>query len=158
MDLWGNLNLKDDNHHVVISILQEQAKLLENKTESVLKVRLETVNLLPKMISDSTYPSLEKQKKPRYPIATNFNIVSPGLDNYTYTLFTVYHNPETEFPVELDTSIEEVAPHTPCDNEREFLNHLHLVLSSEKVTNAIKTIYSKSKTLKAEVRKSDFFF
>src|SRR5699024_11798523 len=47
---------------------------------------------------------LNESKESKYKLATNFSIVSPILDNYTYVLFTVYSNPESNYPVLIEVN------------------------------------------------------
>ncbi|MCB2287047.1 hypothetical protein LGK99_07980 [Clostridium algidicarnis] len=65
-----------------------QAKLFEKKVKGELFIRLLKIN-----ISDN---------KSKYSLGTNFEIVSPSLDNYSYTLFTVYSRVETDYPIGIE--------------------------------------------------------
>lgn len=82
----------------------------------------------------------------KYNIATTFNIVSPVLDNYTYVLFTVYSNPESNYPVLICVSNNGDHDNIKYGkNEVEFIKALTLILGSDKTTETISTLYSKSK-------------
>ena len=64
----------------------------------------------------------------KYPLATNFNIVSPRLDNYSYTLFSIYSKVEKDYPLSIEcnylegnTSKTDTTYNYDCNNEEEFI-------------------------------------
>ena len=136
-NLW---NLNDIDKKVSNSpnlILVEQAKYFEKSLKEVLYAR----------ISNTT---LETSELLDYKLATNFSIVSPTLDNYTYTLFTVYSNPESNYPLGISVNtnnynIDILDVDYTCNNETEFIDKLSEILSSEKTTEIITVLYSKSR-------------
>ncbi|AOR24140.1 hypothetical protein [Clostridium taeniosporum] len=133
-NLW---NLKDIDRKASNSpnlILEEQAKYFEKNVKDVLYARIANVKLKEFMSSD-------------YKLATNFSIVSPTLDNYTYVLFTVYSNPESNYPVgiSLNDNKDYIDIDHTCNNEKEFIDTLSKILGSEEVTEIITVLYSKSK-------------
>ena len=73
--------------------------------------------------------------------------MSPVLDNYTYVLFTVYSNPECNYPVLI--SVNDNGSNDDdkyeCRNEPEFIKALTAILGSDKTTETISVLYSKSK-------------
>lgn len=129
-NLW---NLKDIKNSPNI-ILEEQAKYFEKGVDDVLYAKVNNVKL-------------NELKVSRYKLATTFSIVSPVLDNYSYVLFTVYSNPESNYPVLI--SVNDNGEHDnieyECTNEKEFINSLSEILSSDKTTETISVLYSKSK-------------
>ena len=115
-------------------ILEEQAKYFEKGVDDILYAKVNNVKL-------------NESKESRYKLATTFSIVSPVLDNYTYVLFTVYSNPESNYPVVIsvnDNGEEDNIEHE-CRNEKEFIDSLSKILSSDKTTETISVLYSKSK-------------
>lgn len=134
-NLW---NLKDIDKKVANSpnlILEEQAKYFEKSLKDVLYARI-------------TNTKLKELYLVRYSLATNFSIVSPTLDNYTYTLFTVYSNPESNYPVAISVNDnkDNIDVDYTCCNETEFIDKLSGILSSEKITEIITVLYSKSRS------------
>ncbi len=136
-NLW---NLNDIDKKVSNSpnlILVEQAKYFEKSLKEVLYARISNTTLKASELLD-------------YKLATNFSIVSPTLDNYTYTLFTVYSNPESNYPLGISVNtnnynIDILDVDYTCNNETEFIDKLSEILSSEKTTEIITVLYSKSR-------------
>jgi len=134
-NLW---NLKDINKKVASSpnlILEEQAKYFEKAVKDVLYAKIINTKL-------KNNDGIQE-----YKLATSFNIVSPTLDNYTYTLFTVYSNPESNYPLSISVNNNEeyIDFDYTCNDENEFIKDLAEILSSTKITEIIEVLYSKSK-------------
>ncbi|MET3698386.1 hypothetical protein SAMN05877753_10926 [Bacillus oleivorans] len=136
-DLWGFSKLnKSDLKSMPQGILKEQGDLFEKKTDGKLLLKTST-------------RSLTIKADERYGLATNFEIVAPYLDGYSYTLFTMYSMPETDYPVAItlnSTKVDDVFIDFDfeCNNEAEFLNVLGTILGSEDTTKVVKNLYSKS--------------
>jgi len=133
-NLW---NLKDIDKKTANSpnqILEEQAKYFEKNVNDVLYAKIANVKLKEFELSE-------------YKLATNFSIVSPTLDNYTYVLFTVYSNPEANYPLGISQNDgkDYVDIDYTCNNDKEFIDTLSKILGSEEVTEIITVLYSKSK-------------
>ena len=85
-----------------------------------------------------------------YSIATKFELVVPALDNYTYTLFIMYSNPEKNYPLSItvgsamEDDLENFNPNYECKNKEEFIDALRAILSSEAVKEVVKTLYTKA--------------
>lgn len=134
-NLW---NLQDIDKKVANSpnlILEEQAKYFEKTIKGVLYAKIINTRL----------KNIEGVQE--YKLATSFNIVSPVLDNYTYTLFTVYSNPESNYPlaISVNNSEDYIDFNYTCNNESEFIRDLSEILSSKKIIEIIEVLYSKSK-------------
>lgn len=137
LDLWGELDLDITNRKDPFVILNKQAELFERKTKHVLSIILVKINL-----NDSTS---------KYQLATNFNIVSPALDNYSYTLFSIYSKVEKDYPLSIECNyLRENKSKTDteydyeCNNEEEFIETLREILQSREVKKIIATLYNKS--------------
>lgn len=137
LDLWGKIELSTSSDNDPFAILNKQAELFEKKTKEILFIRLVKINL-----SDNTL---------KYPLATNFNIVSPRLDNYSYTLFSIYSKVEKDYPLSIECNyLEENTSKTDtvydydCNNEEEFIEALRKILQSSEVKKIISTLYNKS--------------
>lgn len=136
-NLW---NLKDIDKKVSNSpnlILEEQAKYFEKATKDVLYAR----------ITNTRLKNEEKFAVEGYKLATNFSIVSRQLDNYSYTLFTVYSNPEANYPlaIAVNDNKDYIEFDYTCNNETEFIDALSKILGSEKTTEIVQVLYSKNK-------------
>jgi hypothetical protein len=136
-DLWGFGQLDVDGlKGTSYGILKEQKEIFENKTSGILKIEINSRKLVFKdQIKD-------------YKLATNFDIVAPALDRYSYTLFSMFSKAEKDYPLALINSFEEEdlfdGYHYTCNNEAEFIDALNKILSSEETTAVVKNLYSKS--------------
>ncbi|WIV92105.1 hypothetical protein QNH49_22585 [Bacillus bombysepticus] len=136
-DLWGFSKL-NKNHikSMPHGILKAQADLFEKKTDNKLLIRTSTRNL-----------SIKADNK--YGLGTNFQIIAPQLDGYSYTLFTMYSMPENDYPVAITLNASKYNNILPtfdyeCTNENEFLEALGEILGSENTTRIVINLYSKS--------------
>lgn len=133
-NLWNLKDIKNNIKNSPNAILEEQAKYFERGVDSVLYAKVSNVKL-------------NEIEKTQYKLATTFSIVSPVLDNYTYVLFTVYSNPECNYPVLI--SVNDNGSNDDdkyeCSNEPEFIKALTAILGSDKTTETISVLYSKSK-------------
>lgn len=138
--MWKLNNIDREIKDSPNSILEEQAKHFEKATNSTLYARIENVKL-----------TQIKNQEIGYALATNFSIVSPGLDNYTYRLCTIYSNPECNYPLAItvnkkkDEDFGYFEPDYECNNETEFTKALEEIIGSQKTTDIVLTLYSKSK-------------
>jgi hypothetical protein len=139
-DFWsfGNLSKGDltDTPH---GILKAQADYFEKRVKDTLFIKLNTKRI--------------KSTDIEFGLATSFDIVAPMLDGYTYTLFTLYTKPETDYPVAIDRNIKEDSEVEDLDssyfdyishNEEEFKNNLQEILGSPSTNSIVKNLYSKS--------------
>ncbi|MGG1555440.1 hypothetical protein [Paenibacillus ferrarius] len=136
-DLWGELELEDQASSDFMGILREQAELLEIKTNFVLQARLQKINLM-------------SNTRGNFTMAINFNVISPRLENYTYTLFSLYFTPEIDYPVGIDYKSEDfgtAAFDYFCETEDELIECLRDLFSQRKVKSTINSLYNKSRNL-----------
>lgn len=132
-NLWNLKNIKSKIKNSPNIILEEQAKHFEKGVDNVLYAKIKNAKL-------------HEFKYSNYKLATNFSIVSPVLDNYEYVLFTVYSNPESNYPIIISLNNDEENEYEYlCKNEQEFISALTEILGSEKTTETISVLYSKSK-------------
>jgi hypothetical protein len=141
-DYWGFKNEKDlirETKNMADTILKEQFELIYDKTNGVIYGR-------PMFINVNT-------AKVAYKLATAFDIVVPNLDNYTKTLLILYTNPETEYPLAISIDktyaddMEDFSPEYTCNNFDQFDKAIREILSSERVSEIIKILYSKATAL-----------
>ena len=133
-NLWNLKDIDRKSANAPNLILEEQAKYFEKSVKDILYAKINNTKLKEFELLD-------------YKLATNFSIVSPTLDNYTYTLFTVYSNPESNYPVaiSLNDNKDYIDVDYTCNNETEFIDKLSEILGSEKITEIITVLYSKSR-------------
>lgn len=137
-NMWNLHNIEQEIKNTPNAILIEQANYFEKETKNVLYAKLYNMRL-----------SVDEEFK--YKLATSFVIVSPALDDYSYTLFTVYSNPESSYPVAISINENKeddyyfFVPDYECQNDKEFTEALAEVIGSEKTTEIVQTLYSKSK-------------
>lgn len=131
-NLWNLKGIKSNIKNSPNLILEEQAKFFEKGVDDILYAKINNAKL-------------NENEALKYKLATNFSIVSPVLDNYTYVLLTVYSNPESNYPVLISVNCDEDNNEYQCNNEKEFIDVLSKILGSEKTTETISVLYSKSK-------------
>lgn len=137
--LWNLKNIDNEVKNSPNAILREQAQFFEKETKSVLYAKITNI-------------TLPKSEDFEYRMATNFSIISPALDNYTYTFFTFYTNPESNYPLAIclnynkEIDLEDwFVPDYKCENDEEFEKAITEILGSDKVTEIVHILYSKSK-------------
>lgn len=141
MDLWSfdTKTLKGSIGDLPNSILKEQSEILSQKTEGVVYGTITNMKFEP--LDD----------KVNYNLATVFEIVVPNLDNYRYTLLTVYSRPESDYPVAISVGnspikdAENFSPSYECGNKKEFIDALTKILSSAQINKNIEVLYSKAR-------------
>lgn len=116
VDLWPDFRLEKVRSPK--SILKEQADLLSQKTNNVLKGDIGSVS----QQSETT---------------VGFSITSPFLNNYRYQLFYVKFNPATLYPVFLDG-------YGSCNDEADFVQKVKEILSAPTTIKIINSLYSQS--------------
>jgi len=131
---WNIRNLDKEIVNTPNGILEEQAKEFDKLAKSILYAIISNTKILGE-IED-------------YKLTTKFNIVAPQLDKYTYTVCVIYSNPEDDYPVNIkENGIDDTGLDigVKCNNKEEFSKELERIISSEKVSNVIRNLYSKSK-------------
>ena len=138
-DFWGFKDPKElerITQDMPDSILREQIELLAEKTNYVLYGKPNFIKVRSEYIE--------------YKIATVFDVVVPGLDNYSKTLLIMYSNPESEYPVSISigSSYEEdcdiFCPKYTCRESNEFEIAIKEILSSDDIMRIIQVLYSKA--------------
>lgn len=140
-NMWNLQNIDRGIKDSPNEILREQAAYFEKATKEILYARIDNIKL-----------KKEVKEYTKYALQTDFNIVCPTLDNYTYVVCSIFSNPESSYPLAItkNCSKEELEynfePDYTCNNEEEFAAALEGILSSEDTTNVVMNLYSKSKT------------
>lgn len=140
MDLWefNEKKLKNSAKELPNSILKEQADILSDKTGGVIYGTITNMKFTP------------DEAEVNYNLATVFDIVVPGLDNYRYTLLILYSRPEKDYPIAITvgSSLMEdtlyFQPECECENRQQFIEELKKILSSDEINKKIEILYSKA--------------
>lgn len=139
-DFWkfDEYSLKKATEGLPNSILKEQADILAKKTDGMIYGKVVNKKFTP------------QDKIVEYSLASEFEIVVPQLDNYSYTLFVLYSKPERDYPVAITVGsntiddAERFVPQYECQNSEEFIEALEKILSSDEVNKNIGILYSKA--------------
>lgn len=140
LDLWqfNEKSLKKTMQELPDSILEEQAELLHDKTGGMIYGRIINMKFRP------------QNEHIKYNMAAVFEAVVPQLDNYNYTLLTVYSRAENDYPVAVTAGKnmiddgENFVPEYECRNREEFIQALKAILSSDEVSRNISILYAKA--------------
>ena len=111
-DFWGEIGAT--GVRTPLSILREQAAALGPKTSHLVEAKVET-------------------RSYGQSIVHTFDLVVPGLDDYTYRLFEIEHDPNL-YPLSVRNEDLEFA------NEKDFTNWLRKQLSSEKTRKLVSNL------------------
>lgn len=124
-DLWGDLPFELDLR-TPLSILREQADLLNDKAQHVIEADLDI-------------------RAGSRRIEFDFDLKAPALGNYIFTAFTVRH-PITIYPVQISSHINETE--YTCNNEDELIGNIREILTSNEMRRIIASLVSQSRVLK----------
>jgi hypothetical protein len=117
-----------------LSILREQASLLESKTNGLVKAEVRSSGKL-----SSLYENGERFKEERPEFRHSFYLVAPALEDYRYLLFDVIHPVEKMYPLVIND---------PPHRKRKIKDESDFVHSEEEFKDALKKIFASEKTLK----------
>ena len=145
-DLWPESIGQTSDSLTPITILQEQAKLLGDKTQNIVTADVETV--------------IDNEK--RKPFVYGFYVVAPVLQNFRYRLLEVSHNIEL-YPLSIYVDEEIInenegwndieqenswsKKYFKAKDESEFIDLLKIIFSSNKTKRIIANLMSQSKQL-----------
>jgi hypothetical protein len=143
-DLWPNdLGLVDIKSP--LSILKDQAAMLGQKTQMIVKAEVGRGNL------EYYYRTAAINKEDLKKFLYEFYIVAPVLENYRYRLFSIIHDVDL-YPVEflLDVEIEEEIIGEEVDlrfalSESQFIDMLGHILNSNKTKKVIRSLLAQSR-------------
>lgn len=143
-DLWPNdLGLVDIKSP--LSILKDQASMLGQKTQMIVKAEVGRGNV------EYYFRSANIKKEDLKKFFYDFYIVAPVLENYRYRLFGIMHDIDL-YPVEflLDVEIEEEIIGEEVDllvahSESHFIDMLGRILNSNKTKKVIRSLLAQSR-------------
>ncbi len=129
-DLWGDIGVQKGPKPPVV-ILKEQAALLDQKTNNLLR--------------GEVISSISDLKEPGDKVVIHqFVIVVPALKNFRYELFSITQRIEDSYPVFFDIP-KKKDKKKGVYSEHEFEQYLHEVLSSDYTKNIIQNLLIQSK-------------
>jgi carboxylesterase type B len=145
IDLWPD-NLGDASGRAPAAILKEQARHLENKTNSMITGRIEP-SFLPKVTVMEKFGSDEDL------FMYEFHLEAPVLDYYRNNLFTIFHGIDL-YPVIVHTDDDAIKNelsgnvfHFTADNEEELLDILKKIFNSNKAVTIINSLLAQVKEI-----------
>jgi hypothetical protein len=139
-DLWPK-DIGHANMRAPVTILREQALLLGDKTQNLVKADVDTLS--PSLVDRMGSP-YQYYGQPESVFVHNFYLVAPALDNYRYKLFDIAH-PVDLYPVDfhLDEDIQEELLSQngkgtlSAQTEDEFIDILGKILNSRKAKHVV---------------------
>lgn len=111
-----------------VAFLREQANVLSDATNNVLRGD----------VSSNT-----RRRAGARVMYHELDIVAPALNDYRYSVLTVYHDPVSLYPLRLNANIDDET--IECHTEEAFLAQLKRILSSSTVRRVIETLLAQSK-------------
>ncbi len=143
-DLWPAI-LPTPEIPTPLSILREQASLLESKTNGLVKaeVRSSGVKLFAKerfVGGEQAEDGDEQVERVRPQIRHSFYLVAPALENYRYLLFEVASYVEDIYPLTINGSVGKFK----VESEDEFKKTLKKIFASEKTLKVIRSLIAQS--------------
>ncbi|HWE96490.1 MAG TPA: hypothetical protein VG269_21185 [Tepidisphaeraceae bacterium] len=129
-DLWP-MDFGPVDAHLPVVILREQAALLSKKTSGLVQAEVRT--------SSREHSAL----KIACDFEHRFYLIAPALDNYRYYLFMVGHGAADLYPVHFYPR-ESEGEDVELRSEKEFLNKLAEVFSSDDTRRIIQTLIAQS--------------
>ncbi len=153
-DLWPDIKTTA-NLKAPVNILREQAALLGNKTQNIVKAKVRSVSSdflkekkLIKQGDDMVHMTIVEDPSGFH---YNFFLVSPMLDNYEYAIFSISYSIEL-YPVRIRPDIDILKEITQsdrsqwilADSEAEFLEVLGKIFRAEKTKKIINALLVQS--------------
>ena len=124
-DLWGELPVTE-TAQTPVTILREQAALLEKKTENVLQ---ENINI---SAHDSKFRA-------------RFDIIAPSLDDYSYRVLSIGY-PVFMYPLQIFEEVTgAVARVRECRDEESFVQALGEILSHPRIKRVVTSLLVQSR-------------
>lgn len=128
-DLWGEISLTE-TVRTPVTILREQAALLEKKTENVLQANVKIA------ASGNGF-------------SASFDIIAPSLDDYSYRVLIIDY-PVVMYPVIIQDNVteEDIKKNTmyrECRDEESFIQVLGEILSHPQVKKVVANLVAQSR-------------
>ncbi len=124
-DLWGELPVTE-TVRTPVTILREQAALLEKKTENILQGNIH--------IAAS-----------RDEFSVSFDIIAPSLDDYSYRVLTIDY-PPIMYPLRVREKVTREAPVIwQCGDEERFTEVLGRILSHSQIRRVVTSLVAQSR-------------
>lgn len=133
-DLWPK-DIAQAINRAPVTILKEQAALLGEKTQNIVKAEVDQVD--------------DRLDDKRYEFSYRFYIVAPALQNYHFRLFDISHNIEL-YPLQLETypdvasDIQEGSNKLRIEDENALLAVLEKIFAAPKTRRVIASLLGQS--------------
>jgi len=140
LDLWPAMAATSTTQNTPVSILRNQAALLEKKTEGLVVADVKRRNVeVPEIIYAVTKAGV-KEENAQNVFAYSFYLIAPALEKYRYLLFWMLH-PVEMYPLLIRDSPE---GEIKVESESEFLEVLRRIFGSEKTQRVIQAMIAQS--------------
>jgi len=139
LDLWP-ADISHSRMRAPVTILKEQALLLDDKTKGVITASVK------RLVDDDKEKNITDNNLFQY----EFFIIAPSLADFHYRLFTISHGIEL-YPI--DIKFDEYSKHDFADNnneerhvnsERDFIDALRIIFTSKKTRKVIHAMLAQS--------------
>jgi len=140
LDLWPVMTATTTTQNTPVSILRDQAALLEKKTDGLVIADVKRRNVeVPEIIYAVTKAGV-KEENAQNVFAYSFYLIAPALEKYRYLLFWMLH-PIEMYPLLIRDSPE---GEFKVESENEFLQVLRRIFGSEKTQRVIQAMIAQS--------------
>ncbi len=140
LDLWPVMTATTTTQNTPVSILRDQAALLEKKTDGLVIADVKRRNVeVPEIIYAVTKAGV-KEENAQNVFAYSFYLIAPALEKYRYLLFWMLH-PIEMYPLLIRDSPE---GEFKVESENEFLQVLRRIFGSEKTQRVIQAMITQS--------------
>jgi len=139
LDLWP-ADISHSRMKAPVTILKEQALLLQDKTQGIIHAKVRRLNEIPEQD--------HSQNNERF--TYEFYLRAPAIGDYEYSLFNITHGIEL-YPIEFTLDKEIKHEFNPLDtdmyvtrSERDFLELLRKIFSAKKTRKVIHAMLAQS--------------
>ncbi|MGH9834249.1 MAG: hypothetical protein ACREBD_19950 [Blastocatellia bacterium] len=140
LDLWPTMTATATTRDTPVSILREQAALLEKKTNGVVIADVEMRSSAAPGVLSAALSTGMTGERARDAIAYSFYLIAPALENYRYLLFWMFQ-PIEMYPLFIRDSPE---GDIKVESENEFVEALRRIFGSEKTQSVVQAIIAQS--------------
>ena len=129
-NLWSADLLSGEEMIFPITILQEQARYLEEMTKNILVAKIKTY-------------TITKKKQAKLSIIHAFNIFVPAMNNYDFELLRLEQEELTSYPLVVFASLTEES--YKVNNSNDLEKALAIVFNGQKTVSVIQSLIQQSK-------------
>ncbi|MGK7943560.1 MAG: hypothetical protein AB4058_03745, partial [Microcystaceae cyanobacterium] len=119
-----------------------QVDIRETPFVTPIEKELVATNLPTLKIGQYVIKKPDNDKNRHQKMSKIFRLKVPSLNNYTYSLLQIIYPITSFYPIFIYSFVSDNHPTKSCSDEQEFLSALENILSSEKVHQVIKALFS----------------